>query len=270
VFCHQTPQVAYGVHTSASCELGDILFAYAHTPEVGPTRRNAILFQAKASAQQPYRIHTGETDQLSLYMDWPDFVYKRSSFLTGQKRCVTPKAPHSGAQYLLIDNRPPHDPMSGLLAFPGTYPVGCCMPDMFLRDHSHLASELFNLFIFRTGRAFDDRNTAAKKNNWSQVVWDVLETAVKKAFNRKNSGRKRVSRGVGDTIQMLDGALFARTSSWLACSTVSDIIGRDDARSFYQDNDERPDNSNRQSIMDEEDGGVSVVLIETSERRTEG
>lgn len=129
VFCHQTPQVTFGSHPSASCELGDILFVYVHTPRVGPARRNAILFQAKASAQQPCRIHTGESDQLRLYMDWPDFVYARSSFLTGQKRSVTPKASHSGAQYLLIDDRPPHEPMSGLLGFPGTYPVGCCMPD---------------------------------------------------------------------------------------------------------------------------------------------
>jgi len=242
-----------------------------HTPRVGPAQRNAILFQAKASAQQPYRIHTGETDQLRLYMGWPDFVYTGSSFLTGQKRFVTPKAPHSRAQYLLVDDRPPDEPMSGLLAFPGTYPVGCCMPAVFLRDHSHLASELFNLFIFRTGRPFDDKNTAAKKNDWSQVVWDILETGVKKAFNRKNSGRRHTPRGIGDTIQMLDGVSFARTSSWLPCSTAADIIGQDGARSLYaQDNNDLPDDRNCERDTNEPEGGVSVVLIETSEREAEG
>jgi len=125
VFCHQTPQVTFGSHPAASCELGDILFAYVHTSRVGQPRRNAVLFQAKVSAQQPYRIHTGERDQLRLYVDWPDFTYTRATALTGQKRSVTPKAPHSGAQYILIDDRPPHEPMSGLLGFPGTYPVGC-------------------------------------------------------------------------------------------------------------------------------------------------
>ena len=182
VFCHQTPQVAFGSPPS-SCELGDILFAYVHTPKSGPPRRNAILFQAKASAKQPYRIHRREMDQLHLYADWPEFVYERSTFLTGQRRNVTPKAPHPGAQYLLIDDRPKEEPMSGLLGVPGTYPVGCCMPDESLRDHTHLAAELFSLFIFRTGRSFKDRQTAAKKQDWSQVVWDILETGVKKCFN---------------------------------------------------------------------------------------
>jgi len=127
--------------------------------------RNALLFQAKMSAQQPYHIHTDEIYQLRLYRDWPDFEYTRSTFLTGQRRAVTPKAPHTGAQYLLIDDRPPSEPMSGLPGFPGTYPVGCCMPDESLQDHSHLAAELFNLFIFRTGCPFEERTAAAKKQD---------------------------------------------------------------------------------------------------------
>jgi hypothetical protein len=263
--------VTFGSHPSASCELGDILFAYVHTPRTGAPRRNALLFQAKASAQQPYRIHTGETDQLRLYRDWPDFEYTRSSFLTGQKRAVTPKTPHPGAQYLLIDDRPPSEPMSGLLGFPGTYPVGCCMPDESLRDHSHLAAELFNLFIFRTGRPFEDRTAAAKKLDWSQVVWDLLETGVKKSFRRKNSGRHRSPRSAGDAVEMLDGMAFARASSRLSCCTASDIVGRDGARIIYGGNDDiPPENRDRGGDFQEPEGGVSVVLIETSEREAEG
>lgn len=172
VYCHQKPQVTFGSTPGGSCELGDILFAYVHTPRTGPPMRNALLFQAKASAQRPYRIRSSEVDQLRLYRDWPDFAYTRSTFLNGQTRTVTPKAPHSGAQYLLIDDRPP---MRGLWGLPGMYhPVGCCMPDDSLWGHSHLATELFNLFIFRTGRAFEDRTSAATKRDWSQVVWDLL------------------------------------------------------------------------------------------------
>jgi len=270
VFCHQTPQVTFGSCPVASCELGDILFAYVHTPRVGPILRNAILFQAKASSSQPYQIHTGESDQLRLYLNWPDFTYTRATFLTGQKRFVTPKSPHSGAQYLLIDDRSPHEPMSGLLGFSGTYPVGCCMPDKFLHDHDHLASELFNLFIFRTGRPFEDKNTAAKAQDWSQVIWDLLESGIKKSFNRKNSGRRSVPRSAGDTLEMLDGMTCARASSWLSSSTVMDIVGQNGARSFFsKDNKIPPKNINRKDGLDEEGGGVSVVLIETSERESE-
>jgi hypothetical protein len=270
VFCHQTPQVTFNPHSPISCELGDILFAYVHTPKFGVPRRNAILFQAKASAKQPYRIRSGEKGQLHLYEDWPDFVYERSSFLNGQKRSVTPKAPHSGAQYLLIDDRPPEEPMSGLLGFPGTYPVGCCIPDETLRDHTHLASELFSLFIFRSGRPFDDKHSAAKNKDWSQVVWDLLETGMKKLFNRKNSGRRRIPRGGGDTIQMMDGLSFNRASSPLAWDTATEILGRNAARFIYGVDDDIPTN-NRDRSGDPEgpESGVSVVLIETSERESE-
>lgn len=270
VFCHQKPEVTLGSHPAASCELGDILFAYVHTPRVGPARRNAILFQAKSTAHLPYNIKPREKEQLRLYMDWPDFTYTRSTSLTGQKRFVTPKAPHSGAQYLLIDDRPPHDPTSGLLGFPGTYPVGCCMPDESLRDHCHLAAELFNLFIFRTGRPFEDKSTARKKLNWSQVVWDTLEAGVNKSFNRKNSGRHRVPRTGGGTVDILDGASFTRASTGLSCITATEVLGRERALSFYaQDNDIPSGNSNRRFDTDEPESGVSVVLIETSERKSE-
>lgn len=269
VFCHQKPEVTFNSHPPGSCELGDILFAYVHTPRTGAPRRNALLFQAKASAQQPYRIPTGETDQLRLYRDWPDFGYKRSSFLNGQKRAVTPKTPHPGAQYLLIDDRPPSEPMSGLLGFPGTYPVGCCMPDASLWDHSHLAAELFNLFIFRTGRQFEGKSSS--KQDWSQVVWDLLETGVKKSFRRKNSGRPPRPRSVGDTVAMLDGTVIAHATSLLSCSTVSDIVGPDGARAIYGgNNDAPPEDCDRNRDFQEPESGVSVVLIETSERESEG
>jgi hypothetical protein len=271
VFCHQTPQVAFGSHPRATCELGDVLFAYVHSPKAGPTVRNAILFQAKASSRQPYPIHRSDADQLRLYVEWPDFVYERSSFLTGMNRSVTPKTPHSGAQYMLIDDRPPDEPGSGLLGLPGTYPVGCCMPDRLLCDHSHLAAELFALFILCTGRPFDDRRTAEKKQDWSQVVWDLLAVGMRKSFNRKNSGRSRTPRTAGDTIAMLDGVSFFRASSNESCSTAADIVGGNNVRSLYGEEDYGPPNSReRVGDMDEPDRGVSIVLLETSERGSEG
>ena len=269
VFCHQKPEVGFG---SRACELGDILFAYFHTPKTGPARRNAILFQAKTSSQQTYRIRSKEErNQLRLYLGWPDFVYQRSSFLTGLKRSVTPKAPHAGAQYMLIDNRSPEQPMSGLLGFPGSYPIGCCMPDELLYQHSDLASELFDLFIFLTGRPFDDRQTAVKRGDWPQVVWDLLETGLRKIFNRKNSGRVCISRIVGEPIGALDGVSFSRASSLLSCTTATDIVGHDAARSIYgQDNDGPPVNRDGDGGSKEPEQGVSLVLIETAEHESEG
>lgn len=271
VFCHQSPKVTFN-GPQTTCELGDILIAYVHTPKVGQVRRNAILFQAKATATQPYQIKSTDTDQLRLYTDWPDFVYNKSPpFLSGHKRFVTPKTPHSGGQYLLIVNSHPTNPSSGLQGHQGTYPVGCCIPDNTLYHHADLASELFNLLIFRTGRPFEDKNTAATKKDWSLIVWDILETGINKAFNRKNSERRNSPRGIANTIQMLDGSFFAKASSMLPCSTVAEIIGQDRVSSFYkQDSGVPPYNRDRLRDTDEPEAGVSVVLIETSELESEG
>ena len=145
------------------------------------------------------------------------------------------------------------------------------MPEDILRDHSDLAAELFNLFIFRTGRSFEDRKSAAITQNWSQVVWDLLETGVKKSFRRKHSGRYRTPRSVGDTVKMLDGNGFAKTSSRLSCRTVSDIIGSDGSYAVYADNNMfPPEDYGRDDNIQEPESGVSVVLIETSERESEG
>lgn len=179
VYCHQTPKVKYTGMSKSSCELGDLLIVFTHKDR-GHIQRNAILYQAKISSKQPHRISKSELDQLTLYKDWPDFEYVKSPPLTGQRRSVSPKVCHPGAQYMLIDDRSYDDPLSGLLGLSDTYPVGSCMPDQYLQDHNHIAQEIFEFFIFRSGRSFDSRiNTS---DGWSQIVWDLLSISLHKAF----------------------------------------------------------------------------------------
>jgi hypothetical protein len=143
------------------------------------------------------------------------------------------------------------------------------MPDESLRDHSSLACELFDLLIFRTGRPFDDRPTAAQKQDWSQVVWDLLEMGTKKSFNRKVSGRHRSSRTAGGEIRLMDGNSFISATSSMCLGTAAEIVGRRNASILYDRRDDIPP-VNREGREDEEEpgAGVSVVLIETSERET--
>ena len=71
IYCHQTPKVRYMGITKTSTELGDLLFVHTHRgPDAGP-RRNALLYQAKISSKQPYRVGNSEKHQLRLYTDWP-------------------------------------------------------------------------------------------------------------------------------------------------------------------------------------------------------
>jgi hypothetical protein len=266
VFCHQTPKVKYaGIHAS-SCELGDLLIVHVHTSSTGYVRRNAILYQAKVSSNQPYRIPRHETDQLQLYVEWPDFEYHQSPPLSGIRRSVSPKTIHTGAQYMLIDDRPPTHPESGLLDIPGTYPIGSCMPSETLHDHNDLANELLQVLLVRSGRPFADRASACNTTDWSALVWDLLGAAIQKSFNRKRSGRRQKPRVAGG-LEDFDGLSFGRSTSSLACSTVTEIVGSNKMTSLFNDNSEHPPNMARDRHNEESSGGISIILLETATRR---
>ena len=160
VYCHQTPKVQFAGMNKTSCEVGDLLLAHVHTLRSGCVTRNALLYQAKMSSKQPHKIGSKEMDQLMLYTNWPPFNYYNSYPLAGQ-RDIIPKLPHTGAQYMLIDDRSPNDPQRGLSGLSGTYPIGSCMPDQYLYDHNHLAAELFDFFLLRSGRGFVDKSTSS-------------------------------------------------------------------------------------------------------------
>lgn len=270
VYCHQTPKVTFSGIAGTSCELGDLLFAHVHACATGHVQRNALLYQAKVSSSQPYRVPSGDRDQLSLYTKWPDFEYHKSPPFTGERRSVAPKVAHSGAQYMLIDDRPPDHPRSGLLGLPGFYPIGSCMPDDQLHDHNHLAAELLEFLLLRSGRPFADRADASRDNDWSRVVWDLLDSGVRKAFNRRRSGRYQSPRAVGET-SICDGLSFTRSMSEAAHSTVADILGPPSAnRLMSPDHGDVPPGQNRDREDRPESGsGVSVILLETSARREE-
>ena len=236
----------------------------------GSSRNRSDGFQTDRYRRRSRRP-SQERPQLRLYTEWPDFIYQRSGSLNGQQRLVTPKTPHAGAQYLLIDDRPAQEPRSGLLDLAGTYPAGCCMPDEALYDHSDLASELFSLLLFRTGRPFDDRTAALQTQDWSRVVWDLLDAGVRKSFNRKNSGRRNAPRFAGGSAARLDGAMLATGTSPVASLTATEILGSNGARLLFSAQDGEPPGDGERDMRDEEsEPGVSVVLIETSERTPEG
>ena len=265
VYCHQTPKVRYSGISKTSCELGDVLFVHVHKERNGQARRNALLYQAKISSKQPHRVPFSEQHQLTLYTDWPTFEYYRSPPLTGQKRDVNPKSPHRGAQYLLIDDRPPEDPDSGMLGFPGTYPIGSCMADQILHDHNHLAAEIIEFLVYRSGRTFGERRTHVANDDWTQTIWDLLKVSMDKVIRRKNSGRRTEPRIAGGPLYLLDGSCYAMRTSARASRTVSELLGIGDSEWLFSREDSPPGKD--QFIRDDqqEESGVSIILIETSE-----
>lgn len=265
VFCHQTPQVAHEL-ADKPCELGDLLFVHIHRQPDDKLRRNALLYQAKKSFKQSYKVPRDEQHQLSLYTNWPQFTYRSPSALAGQERNVSPNVPHTGAQYMLIDDRPLSDPYNGLLCSPGAYQIRSCMADRYLHPHNSLAQELFDLFRFRSGKSFEEQATAVSTDGWSQTIWDLMGIGIKKAFNRKNSGRSKSPRIAGGSINLADGAYFAATTGCAVTTTVAEVLGHKQTAEFFESPAYVPP-AERISVDADgsSDSGVSIILIETSQ-----
>lgn len=267
VYCHQTPKVSFhGMKKKSSCELGDMLLAHVHTTHAGSCARNALLLQAKVSSQQPHKVCSSEKDQLQLYSNWPDFKYTTPP-LTGKKRSVVPKSAHAGAQYARIDGRPLGNPRSWLSGTSNTYPVGVCMPDERLYDHDHLAGVMFDCLLGLSGRAFSAQTARPPMDGWSQVVWDLLNVAVKKAFRRKRSGRFCARRYAGARPRDLDGYCFTLATAPVAAGTISGILGPDRAPALFEGSSDSPSSGDFLEVGESDDShGTSILLFESSER----
>jgi hypothetical protein len=258
VFCHQTPKVHFNGMIKNSCELGDILIAHIHNNNNGDVFRNAILYQSKVSSKQPYPLKSSELDQLSLYYSWPEFEYVNSGKLSGEIRNVLPKMPHTGAQYMLIDDRSPMSLGSGYVGFPNAYIIGTCMPSHTLYDHSMLEYELFNFLSLRTGRYFYDIDYS--NDDWSTIVWDLLKAGLNNAFNRKRSGYINIKRN-----KSFDSSFYFSPSSRKEASTIESILGYEKLSMLFNDSGNFP--PNREFLNDnfnEENFGTSLILIETN------
>ena len=270
VYCHQSPRVRYAGISKSYTEVGDLLLVHTHRKASGTYLRNALLYQAKMSSRQPYRVPTGEQHQLRLYTEWPEFEYYNSPPLSGQRRSVTPHAPHTGAQYLLIDNRPPSDPRSGFQLSVGTYPIGSCMADSYLYDHNHLAAEVVDFLLARSGRHFAGGPTTPPPDGWSQLVWDLIRTSLQKVFKRRRAGWENVPRGPHGETQALDGLFFAQAASDLATSTIREVLGDEGYHVLLRSQEGRHQNTRFLGVhtaneKESPERGISMVIFETAE-----
>jgi len=253
VFCHGRPQVD---RAGVKCELGDVLFAFFHTDGHGNTYRNSILLQAKMTKSDLLTIGKKEEHQLALYEGWGKFSYWRTSGLSGKKRIVSPTSAHSGAQYLLIDDRGPTIPDSGLMKCPDTFPMGLATAQRHLALYEDIGKGLRCLICGNNGRTFLDKKNARK--DWSRVVWDLLKHGAERNFTQKRVGIESQTRSV-DAIHV-----FANGDS-VVTSGAENIKGE---FSSLPPNGRGPRNQDNPNLVGD-DGGVSVIVIETNERSNE-
>ncbi len=146
-----------------------------------------------------------------------------------------PKTINDGAQYLLIDDNPL---TNGFYARKGMFPMGCAIPDDILCINDSLSSELIDLLKFKSGRTFDS-NPYLTEDEWSIMIWDLLQIAAFKYSKRKNAQLKSFPR--------------INECNRFCTEDMGDMTLLDEALGNYR---------NMEGISDE-DGGVSVVLIES-------
>lgn len=268
VYCHQTPKVTFSGMRRSSCELGDLLFIRRHVGHRHNYYQHALLYQVKASSSQPYKIKSSDSDQLELYLKWPEFTYCQSGPLNGQIRNIEPKKSHTGAEYLIIDNRSFDEPESGLLGLPGTYPAGACMPDEYLNPTKNLVDEMMKLLFMQNGRNFESINSYEYKlNGWTTMIWDLLGVSLNSAFNRKLSGRINTPRFMGDMSDIANEICFAKNSGRSIPTLARSAIGFKRASYLYSDNVTPPNNDEERSQPGGLPIGISVIIVETQTKK---
>lgn len=239
VFCHQKPLADFGKKPIP--EIGDILFVFNYKNKRKPLI-NSLLLQAKKTSKSKFIISPEDT-QLDLYENWPKFELKRANNLSGKKYDIYPKTVTQGAKYLLIDPNP-------LMTYRinGTFTYGCAIPASLITLNSEFSDELIDFLEFRNGRMISEKTNSTE--DWSKMVWDILEITKNKMTKRNNIGLSRFPRNIS---QKLDGCHF------IDLSTESD--------SFYSDiiDNLRKDGSDKERSDLDNGGGVSTIFIEVIE-----
>lgn len=264
VFCHQSPMVKFK-HGGSNfrCELGDIMFVHIHKDKSGHIQRNALLLQAKMTepSVEKKTIPTSEQHQLSLYQNWPEFIYDmKGGALNGRSRKVTPQFRHTGAQYLLIDSA---SHFSAPLPPSGEYPMAIWMAETPLHTSLTFGSALFDFLSMSSGRIFDAKKVA---KGWSGVVWDLIENGLQKGFTRTRTNHVSTpgSRMAGSSIPSY--ACFSMRFGSTTESVVTEILGhRSQVLRKANDGGQIPPNLLNELNFQDPIGGISLVLIETDE-----
>jgi len=244
VFCHQKPLADIGL--SRDPEIGDLLLVYIYTDRIGNKKLNSILLQAKISNKPTITVSHTDEHQLKLYSEWPLFSYKRAGSLNGTKRDILPKTINDGAQYLLIDDHP----IYGLSGMKGTFPMGCATPSKTLSINNDLPDEIIDFLKFKSGRAFEE-NPLSSKDDWTKMIWDLLNATKDKASKRKNAGISNFPRQVSN---YFDGCCFFLTESNSIYSDLHRALSHGDFA------------NNSDNYFDEDNFSPSVILIESSEQ----
>lgn len=260
VYCHQRPVVDYG--TRPRPELGDILFVHVHRAKGRRTVRRSLLLQAKVAPARYYGLASSDLHQLKLYDSWPKFTYHRPS--ESLSRDVWPKWPHDGAKYLMIS------PLHRLGRYPHYFgePYYVAKADRFLVAEMDLSFALVSMLALESGRGFYSAEAAARRTDWTAVVWDLLRFGFDRRFRRMNIRVSSGSRYSGTSPSGLSGFAYFMGTTPRGIETVREIRRRVDdivlTDGPVHDGDEEVEGYRNPTDNFDDTTGASVVLLETT------
>ena len=181
-FIHQKPLAHFINRPKLKApELGDLLIVCREQRSMGLVY-NAMLLQAKRT-DTPLSALIPKDHQFVLYTEWPEFEYKRAGYLNGKRRSVLPKTITQGAQYLLIYETKHVDLLTATVDTP-------------LNASKYFSRTLAAIMSFDAGRTFQVTNP---RDDWSQMILDLLRLSAAAVFNRRRSGYIGANRWNGDS-----------------------------------------------------------------------
>lgn len=178
-FIHQRPKVSFDINGHPkTCELGDLLVLCRRKVD-GEERYNAALMQLKmAHSNNSLAISSrGESVQLYLYTKWPVF-----RCANGINYDIQPKTVTLGAQYVFVNE--------------DDYPVfthNIPQEEMPNCDYYSLGRFLSDFVDWQNGRPISDA-TNKNADDWSKLIWDVIEYNANAYFRRRNVGLEKGQR----------------------------------------------------------------------------
>lgn len=193
VFCHQKPLADYGGPKNP--EIGDLLIFLDYREQGQPSKYNSLLLQAKVSPHPSFQVDKNDLHQLALYAGWPKFKYRRAAALNGKGRDIHPKCANSGAKYLLLDPR-----YIKSIGTHGNFPYGCAYPNISIVLSRDFANEVIEFLAFNAGKEISDRHQITE--DWSGMVWDLLEITKGAVAHRSKSGLGGFPRQTHSTVNL--------------------------------------------------------------------
>ena len=195
-FIHKSPLVSFlndcGEHNC--CELGDLLVLYRDRSGK-EDRYNSVLFQFKRSE---YDII--DPVQYYLYSRWPRFNFGRKIYQRKEQYDVTPKSKSGGGLYNFIHT-------CDRLRFTVAEPHPCVVDGGFdIRQGMRFEDYLANFVTWKEGReisSYKKHPEEKKQDEWSHLIWDVVEKTFDATFKCNSIGINKCKRGFVERMNFL-------------------------------------------------------------------